>query len=182
VVLATGTIGGGSGGIISGTNGADHLNGRGGNDLLFGAGEADVLEGGEGDDSIEGGRGGDLLKGGNGEDTLSGGRGFDFLWGGRGADEFRFRPGEHADFITDFQSGIDSIVFDAASFGFDAATPVADVVQIGGPLPTEGATFVVRNDKILFDDDWSDAAGRALIAEVPAFLSESPAIGDFGLV
>ena len=57
------------------------------------------------DISRTGGRGADTLTGGDGDDVLKGRKGDDTLAGGKGNDTFRFRPGNGADTITDFETG-----------------------------------------------------------------------------
>jgi hypothetical protein len=101
--------------------GDDRLDGRSGNDVLMGE---------QGDDLLLGGNGSDLLGGGSGNDTLSGGAGSDLLTGDSGADRFVFDAPGSADRITDFQPGIDELVFDparyagagAGSFVYDRST------------------------------------------------------------
>ena len=88
MVLATGLIGGGVPGIITGTNGNDLLDGKGGDDFLFG---------------------------GRGDDRLIGGDGNDRLTGGKGHDTFVFAPGFGHDVVTDF-SHADRIEFDGGTF------------------------------------------------------------------
>lgn len=87
-----------------------------GDDRIFGRQGDDWLEGNQGNDLLDGGLGNDTLLGGIGNDTLIGGPGMDRLTGGPGADVFVFRALDHtsadaarADFITDFEVGIDRI-------------------------------------------------------------------------
>jgi len=83
MVLATGLIGSGAPGIITGTNGDDLLDGKGGDDILFG---------------------------GSGNDRLIGGDGNDRLTGGKGHDTFVFAPGSGHDVVTDFSPASHSLL------------------------------------------------------------------------
>ena len=116
---------------VQGSQFADTLRGDFGANTLIGAGGADLIDGGFNDDLLIGRVGRDTLIGGAGNDTLIGGVGRDVLTGGNGADHFVFDTGPrvtlagHADRITDFTSGEDTIVlvrtgagpFDALAFG-----------------------------------------------------------------
>ena len=67
-----------------------------------------------GDDTLNGLNSNDIMLGRAGADVLTGGRGADTLSGGAGADRFRYLAvsdsnGSGSDFITDFQSGLDTI-------------------------------------------------------------------------
>jgi Ca2+-binding RTX toxin-like protein len=77
--------------------------------------QADRITVAAGAATLEGGGGNDTLIGGAGADRLQGGVGVDLLTGGGGADRFVFRAGESPlaahDRITDFQSGVDDLVF-----------------------------------------------------------------------
>ena len=100
--------------VINGTATADKIEGKAGSDVLYGNAGNDVLDGGSGNDKLYGGTGNDLLDGGTGNDILT---------GGSGADLFEFgnlRSG--ADIITDFEQGIDKIVFD-----LDAVNSLRDI-------------------------------------------------------
>ena len=91
-------------------------------DVLIGDDRGVILMGRDGDDRLVGGRGDDELWGeggwghpeaGSGNDTLDGREGNDVLAGGPGADRFEFStaPGPaNADFILDFEPGIDTLV------------------------------------------------------------------------
>jgi Ca2+-binding RTX toxin-like protein len=90
--------------VISGNSGRNEIGGNRGKDQL---------EGGRGADTLDGGGGRDTLDGGDGRDILDGGRGHDLLTGGTGHDFFVFSAKAkqgHADTITDFDSGHDTIV------------------------------------------------------------------------
>ena len=80
-----------TGGLLTGTEGADILTGEEGEDevraLGTPAGQADELYGGPDDDVLHGGAGMDFLYGEQGDDVLHGGDGDDILLvGGKGAD------------------------------------------------------------------------------------------------
>jgi Ca2+-binding RTX toxin-like protein len=150
--------------ILSGRDGADHLfgdagfdllRGGAGHDALFGGAGSDVLLGGRGDDTLHGdgglgqGRGdlaGDRLEGGDGNDLLVLGEGLETATGGDGADRFLFRfnnpqtplaAGTGAAFaaITDFSTATDTLLFDAAGVGTDAAGANFIDKSGGGGLP-----------------------------------------------
>lgn len=87
---------------IIGSAGHDHLRSKAGNDHLRGKAGNDTLDGGTGDDVIEGGSGADVLNGGTGNDTLT---------GGNGADQFIFNADQSTDTVTDFQAGVDQLMF-----------------------------------------------------------------------
>ncbi len=86
-----------------------------GDNVLFGGAGNDTLIGGVGNDVLRGGKGDDVLKGSFGDDTLVGGAGADtFIFDidisvGQSA-EYIFRLLSGNDVITDFVSGVDTIV------------------------------------------------------------------------
>lgn len=90
------------------------VRGGGGDDVISAAADSKTgtvrLNGGAGDDILIGGRSGDTLKGGDDNDTLVGGRGNDRLTGGSGEDTFIIEQRGGRDTITDFETGIDSLV------------------------------------------------------------------------
>lgn len=99
-------------------SGADDVSSGAGNDRIFtGAGD-DTIEGGADGDVLFNGDGQDIVDGGAGDDTLWGGPGDDTLTGGDGADTFSFVPGNASDTITDFNSGVDQVVFEGTGLGF----------------------------------------------------------------
>ncbi|MCV3273872.1 calcium-binding protein [Roseobacter sinensis] len=111
---ALNTLLGGSGNdIIAGNGGTDIIYGQAGDDDLRGGTGGDIMFGGDGRDQANGGSGDDDISGGAGNDAIRGGDGLDDLTGGEGSDSFVFVGGDTgADTITDFELGIDRIVFD----------------------------------------------------------------------
>lgn len=86
-----------------------------GNDMIDGRGGDDYLNGGSGSDSIYGRSGEDTLVGSEGRDFLFGGIGNDVFRGGLGRDQFIIAVGDGDDRISDFDVGVDSIVFSAVT-------------------------------------------------------------------
>lgn len=127
---------------LRGGDGNDYLIGDLGIDFLFGDNGNDVLNGGVGNDKLQGGNGADTLLGGVGDDVINGGLGRDVLIGGRGADRFVFTGAaqsgatfQTADFIRDFQSGVDKIVLtgidaDTTTPGIQTFTAPSDVMSL----------------------------------------------------
>lgn len=104
---------------VSGTGAADVMRGdaadnifegNSGNDSLSGAAGVDDLLGGLGDDTLDGGIGADALFGEIGADVLTGGVGDDYMEGGLDADQFVFAAGDGADWINDFEVGLDRLI------------------------------------------------------------------------
>lgn len=94
----------------------DSLVGYTGDDVMYMYGGNDWAHGGQGNDFLYGGTGGDTLNGGVGIDTIAGGLGADYLTGGSDSDSFVFSSSlasniYGADFIADFQDGLDKIDF-----------------------------------------------------------------------
>ena len=112
---------------LGGKAGNDILNGGKGNDALFGADGQDILTGEDGNDILRGQSGNDILNGGQENDTLFGGNQFDQLSGGHGddvlddfqgitiynggagSDIFVIHDDAQADWIQDFELGVDQI-------------------------------------------------------------------------
>jgi Ca2+-binding RTX toxin-like protein len=92
------------------TVGDDFLLGTNAGDLIRGLGGDDLINGGNGNDTLLGNWGNDTLIGGNGDDVLFGGWGRDLLTGDAGSDIFLLAANSGRDTITDFESGIDSLV------------------------------------------------------------------------
>ncbi len=170
VTLATGLVGGGSAGIISGSDAGETLDGRGGDDLLYGAG---------GNDLLLGGTGADLLDGGAAEDILDGGPGSDTLTGGTGRDAFLVRIGGGDDLITDFRRGEDKVWMKVAALDPTAGVSIvrdgADTVLSlpGGRVRVAGVADLDASDLVLHgggpsslfvDDGFYLAANRDVLA------------------
>jgi Ca2+-binding RTX toxin-like protein len=109
-----------TGGLLSGTEGADILSGEEGEDEVRALGtpdgQADELYGGSDDDAIYGGAGMDFLYGEQDDDVLYGGDGDDILLvGGKGADVIYGGDGD--DFLRSplMGSGISSIAAKAGT-------------------------------------------------------------------
>ena len=75
----------------------------------------DTLNGTSGPDAINALAGNDVVNGGDGADTISGSFGYDQMTGGAGADVFAFSYNDGGSFphdvITDFQLGVDKLLF-----------------------------------------------------------------------
>src|SRR5262249_60872501 len=132
-----------------------------------GDGFGDALTGSGGGDSLNGGPGNAFLVGGAGNDALEGGVGQDSLNGGDGSDSFVFRQTLPAaggvDFITDFTSGSDKLLFDNAAFtalGADGDFTAGDGRFLAGAGRTTGAD---ADDRLIYDTTpgtlWYDADG-----------------------
>jgi Ca2+-binding RTX toxin-like protein len=82
---------------------------------VTGGTQADRIALAAGSATLDGSGGNDTLLGNAGADRLIGGTGVDVMTGGGGADRFVFRAGDSAvatpDHITDFQAGVDDLVF-----------------------------------------------------------------------
>jgi Ca2+-binding RTX toxin-like protein len=162
VDLGAGTLGGGG----EAGQGTARLAGI---EAVIGDGFNDALTGSAGADSLNGGAGNDFLSGGGGNDTLEGGVGQDSLNGGAGLDSFVFRqapPAGGVDFITDFTSGSDRLLFDNAAFtalGADGAFTAGDGRFLAGPGRSSAAD---ANDRLMYDTTsgtlWYDADGSGV--------------------
>lgn len=151
-------------GNTSGTgNGlANSMNGNSANNTLSGGLGNDSLFGWDGNDSLAGGNDHDRLSGGNGNDTLVGGHGNDVVGGGAGADDFVFSAmaiNGH-DHISDFQHGLDRLVFTAADYGFAAGHALTGAEFTSGSAAVgTGPQFIWNDatDRLYFDADGSGA-------------------------
>jgi Ca2+-binding RTX toxin-like protein len=122
---------------LDGGDGADALSGGDGMDTLEAGDGDDTLDGGTGDDTLnaragndvlDGGDGADVLRGYEGADSLDGGAGNDILVGGDNADRFVFAGANGADWVVDFQDGVDRIDLSAYAVG---AVGDFDIDQVG---------------------------------------------------
>lgn len=151
-------------GNTSGTgNGlANSMNGNSANNTLSGGLGNDSLFGWDGNDSLAGGNDHDRLSGGNGNDTLVGGHGNDVVGGGAGADDFVFSATaiNGHDHISDFQHGLDRLVFTAADYGFAAGHVLTGAEFTAGSAAVgTGPQFIWNDatDRLYFDADGSGA-------------------------
>ncbi len=110
--------------IFAGLN-SDTVIGFTGNDAIFGGDGFDILSGGDGGDVLSGGRGNDTLRASAGFDMLDGGRGDDVMSGGFGPDRFVFGANTGDDLVTDFQDGVDKVIFVSGPASFAALTITA---------------------------------------------------------
>lgn len=107
--------------VATPTTGDDTILGTNSPDILRGLAGNDFINGRNGNDILLGNRGNDTLIGGNGDDLLFGGWGKDVLTGGAGSDRFILSQNSGTDTITDFESGIDSLVL-LGNLTFDQLT------------------------------------------------------------
>lgn len=117
---------------------------------------------------------------------LDGGAGQDELTGGGGADVFRFsHVGQaHADFVTDFQPGIDRIAINGAAFGLAAGTPVG--YELNQQATTTAPTFIRMGSQgtaqaIYFDRDGIGGQAAQLICVLQAYAGTTSA-ADFAVI
>jgi cysteinyl-tRNA synthetase len=158
--------GGGTGQVLTGTSASETITGGAGDDTLQGLGSADSLVGGGGNDWLEGGTGQDRLN------------------GGTGADRFVFKDplaSVNWDYVNDFVSGTDKLVFDDAIFaslggpGSFAAGDERFVAAPGaryGVEPDDRLMYDTGTGKLYYDPDGS-GAGSAYIVGV---LQGAPAL------
>lgn len=162
---------------LHGDDGFDILQAGSGNDRLFGGRQNDNLYGGDGNDVLSGdtGRtavkgsdlGADNLNGGAGNDTLQQGDGNDFLSGGDGMDTFAFKwkdpmtalaagTGPSFSTIADFDPARDTLTFDVAGVGRDAAG--ANFIDGGAGDGTPGGRA-----SSFFKGDADDSNGQSVM-------------------
>jgi Ca2+-binding RTX toxin-like protein len=153
VSFAAGTISGGLSGTfvnierVLGTGGADSLIGAAGNQNLSAKGGNDRLEGGDGNDT---------------------------LWGGNGADSFVFREfgTANADRVSDFASGTDKIVLDAAvmsALGANGVFAAGDDRFAANSTGTaqdaeDRVVFNTATNQLFYDADGNGSGAAVLIA------------------
>ena len=117
---------------------------------------------------------------------LDGGAGMDELTGGGGADVFRFsHAGQaHADFVSDFQVGIDRIAINGAAFGLPAGTPVG--YELNQQATGAGPTFLRYGSQgtaqaIYFDRDGLGGEAAQLICVLQTYAGTTSA-ADFAII
>jgi Ca2+-binding RTX toxin-like protein len=117
---------------------------------------------------------------------LDGGAGQDELTGGGGADVFRFsHAGQaHADFVTDFQVGIDRIAINGAAFGLAVGTAVG--YELNQQATGAGPTFLRYGSQgtaqaIYFDRDGIGGQAAQLICVLQTFAGATSA-ADFAVI
>ena len=117
---------------------------------------------------------------------LDGGAGQDELTGGGGADVFRFsHVGQaHADFVTDFQPGIDRIAINGAAFGLAAGTAVG--YELNQQATTGAPTFIRMGSQgtaqaIYFDRDGLGGQAAQLICVLQTYAGATSA-ADFAII
>src|SRR5919108_566533 len=129
---------------------------------------------GDFNDQLTGNGAGQTLTGQGGSDTLWGAGGVDTLWGGTGADSFVFRETgtANADTISDFASGSDKIVLDAAvmtALGASGNFAVGDARFVANSTGTaqDASDRIIYNTttrQIFYDADGSGSGAAVLIA------------------
>ncbi len=219
------TLTGGGAGTAFGTAGGDIANigtdtftggvrrvvGSDFDDIITGDEANNIFDGEDGNDTIEGGTGNDTLRGGAGDDFLQGGAGADTLDGGTGLDTFAFqnssdgffidtnrtRTGsELGDTLVGFQTGIDTLEFDATNFGLAAGAlaegtnfsiigAAYDGTNAGAnsEFDLDNPTFIYSTaDKTLYYDADGDATdnGYTVVATVQS--GDDIAVGDIAVV
>ena len=127
---------------------------------IIGRAGADAIVGGSGDDTIRGEDGADVLVGGAGMDVLIGGPGADRMTGLSGGDEFVFTAGEEtsfvAEFITDYEPGVDSLTLEG--FGYSSAADLTFATAGSGDValqltPTRFIVFEGYSDQLQIEND-----------------------------
>jgi len=97
------------------------------------------------------------ITGNSGDNILNGGDGVDTLSGGAGSDAFEIERngvGGLADLVLDFESGVDLLVIDMASFGVDVVRlglASSGMVATGSFVKGAGAQALDANDFFVFD-------------------------------
>ncbi len=198
--IAVNVINGGAGDdSIAGRGGADTLDGGAGTDIVdysdsvggvnVTLGAANVVTTGIGGDAagdkiknfegILGSDFNDTLKGNAGDNIFIGGLGADTLTGGAGADKFFYTTAAQGnDTITDFVSGIDSIVIAKNSPGFMGGLPAQPDGALDPSFFVSGANaaanesghgqfiFDTTSHSLYWDSDGTDSNAAVLIAKL----------------
>jgi Ca2+-binding RTX toxin-like protein len=178
--------------VLYGLKGDDTLYGGAQNDFVFGAKGDDVLHGDSGLDSPRTDLGADRLSGGDGDDALWAGDGNDALNGGDGYDTFAFKfsnpqtplaAGTGAAFaaIEDFKASDDTLAFDVAGLGTDAAgANFADGSGgvVGGAASSffSGAAAASNGERVVVLTDQGFASGALAVQA-----AQGEEAGDFVL-
>jgi Ca2+-binding RTX toxin-like protein len=120
------------------------------NNTINGTKFSEWIEGGGGRDSIDGKGGRDIIFGGAGKDNLTGGAGRDQLYGQGGSDAFFLSPNNGADWILDFQDGLDFIVLKnfAEGIGF-ADLSITQGTSNGPGLENKDNTLISYKGELL---------------------------------
>lgn len=130
--------------------------------LIYGSLGSDTISGTNKDDFICGYEGNDLLKGGKGNDFLMGGFGQDTLTGGQGSDKFFLTLNQGMDVITDFQTGLDSVVLDPNLFGQYRGT----TGHLNSEVFVHGSSFTNGDQRFKFNPFdghlWYDSDGSGI--------------------
>jgi Ca2+-binding RTX toxin-like protein len=148
---------------------------------FWGTGLADNFKGNAAANWLGGGRGNDTISGGGGNDNIRGAEDADRMTGGAGADRFvwqRENEGFANDVITDFQTGVDDIVFRFNNFtGMDGTVRFSNsaaATQAGSSF-----FFNAADQKLYWDSDGTGAG--AAIAVVKLTGLTAMAAGDIVL-
>jgi hypothetical protein len=99
-----------------------------------GRGASIMVNAGDGNDTVWGGVADETIDGGDGDDLIQGGAGSDVLTGGQGADVFGFTRTSGSDVVTDFEAGVDGLLFYAVTGvdgGINTVTRYEGVVRWG---------------------------------------------------
>jgi len=173
-----------AGNEFRGNGGNDVLSGKAGYDVIFGGEGNDTLSGGTEDDYLNGNTGVDHLKGGAGNDNLFGEAGNDVMTGGSGADAFYFTTALNADTnvdkVTDFQTGVDSIVLLQDVFSAITADEKAaqNYFAIGSAQDEhDHIIYKAGSGKLLYDPDGDGAQTAVQFAQLDKHLTLT--VNDF---
>jgi Ca2+-binding RTX toxin-like protein len=146
-----------------------------GRDRIIGSVASETLEGGGGRDRLDARGGDDTLVGGGGADRLAGGKGNDTMTGGAGADVFIFdvARGRHADKVTDFESGTDTVELVLSAFsalgGGGALDPDMFITGRAAKQADDHLIYNDKNGKLFYDADGSGAGRKKLVATFTDF-------------
>ena len=133
--------------------------------------------------AISGNESNNVLNGGGGDDVLTGGAGNDSLTGGVGADTFvfgAFGTANGVDFLQDFETGVDHLVFTASDYGFTPGhTLDSSELTFGVKGVGSNAQFVYNAAKheLYWDSNGGAHGGLTVIAFFDNDVA--PSAGDF---